>query len=67
MRPLFCFIAPAAQTGRGRGLKLFMEVPLGSTTGVIQANFQFPPLSQAIDNFSPPWLAPLTPYISAQE
>ena len=28
----FCFIAHAAQTGRGRGLKFFMEVHLGTTT-----------------------------------
>jgi len=35
----FSFTAPAAQTGRGRGLKFFMEVHLGTTTGVIQANF----------------------------
>ena len=42
-----------------------MEVQLGTTTGVIQANFLFLPLSRAIDNFLPPGLAPLTPYISA--
>ena len=37
--PPFCSPAPAAQMGRGRGLKFFMEVQLGTIAGIIQANF----------------------------
>ena len=64
--PHFPLMVSPAQTVRDSGLKTFMDVYLGITTGVIQAILEFPPLRRDIVDFSPPRSAPLTPYISAQ-
>jgi len=40
-------VSPAQTVGDG-GLKFFIDLHLGITTGVIQAIFEFPPLSRDI-------------------
>ena len=49
--PPFALMVSPAQTVRDRGLKIFMDVHLGITTGVIQVIFEFPPLSRDIGDF----------------